>query len=137
MNRIRMHARRLAWVALLLGGCGPGSGGSGVPENATGVAPPATSPAPTAPGGGMADATCAAPAGATSAPYTGSVQAVSETCLLVEDRAIVIHQAQIVRRSGAMASRGDLVPGVRVTIEPESADPGRASLVIVEDVNPD
>lgn len=135
MNRFRLHGRRLAWLSILLGGCGPGSGGSGVPDSATGVAPPATSPAPTAPAGGIADTACAAPPGATSAPYAGNVQAVSETCLLVADRAIVIDRAQILRRSGTIASRSDLVPGVRVTIKPEPADPGRASLVIVEDVN--
>ena len=135
MDRVGLHGRRLAWLALLLGGCGPGSGGSGVPDSAAGAAPPASSPAPTAPDGGMADATCTAPLGATSAPYAGNVQAVSETCLLVADRAIVIDGAQIVRRSGAMAGRADLVPGARVTVEPEPADPGRARLVIVEDSN--
>ena len=135
MDRFRLHGRRLAWLVLLLGGCGPGSGGSGVPDNVAGAAPPASNPAPTAPSGGMADASCTAPPGVTSAPYAGTVQAVSEACLLVADRAIVIDRAQVVRRSGAMADRADLVPGARVTVEPEPADPGRARLVIVEDAN--
>jgi hypothetical protein len=41
--------------------------------------------------------------------------------------------ATIQRRSGAAATAADLVPGTRVTVAPEPADPGRAAVVTIED----
>jgi hypothetical protein len=126
------------WLALLLAACSdPGSGGTGIPGPSAGAppaspapveAPPANADAPALPPG------CAAPAAASAHPYSGEIRAVAEDCLLVGDRAIVITMATIRRRSGAAATAADLVAGMRVTVEPEAADPGRARTVIIEDI---
>jgi hypothetical protein len=125
------------WLALLLAACSdPGTGGTGIPGPTAGApaspapveAPPPSAEAPAAPPPG-----CAAPPAAGSDPYTGQVRALADGCLLVGDRAIVITMATIQRRSGAPATATDLVAGIRVTVEPEPADPGRAKAVILED----
>lgn len=127
-------------LTLLLAGCGPGSGGSGVP---TGVGePPSTSaPAPAPTTGAPAPApaptpvpACSASAGASAAAYQGEIEASEGGCLVVAGRAFVIEGAILVRRSGAEARPADLQPGVRVTIEPLASDPGRARVVVIEDL---
>ena len=129
------------WLALLLAACSdPGTGGTGIPGPTAGTAAPAPSPAPVeAPPAPNADAPaapppdCAAPPAASADPFTGQVRAVADGCLLVGDRAIVITMATIQRRSGAAATAADLVPGIRVTVQPKPADPGRAGTVTIED----
>ena len=127
-------------LALLLAACSdPGTGGTGIPGPAAGVEAPAPSPAPIEAPPPNADAPaapppdCAAPPAASSAPYTGLVRALADGCLLVGDRAIVITMATIQRRSGAAVTAAELVPGIRVTVEPEPTDPGRADVVTIED----
>jgi hypothetical protein len=126
------------WLALLLAACSdPGSGGTGIPGPSAGAPP--TSPAPVEAPPPNADAPamppgCAAPPAASADPYTGEIRAVADDCLLVGDRAIVIAMATVQRRSGAAATAADLVAGMRVTVEPEAADPGRARTVIIEDI---
>lgn len=126
------------WLAmLLLAACSdPGSGGTGIPGPSAGAPPspaPVEAPPPAADAPAMMPPDCAAPPGADSVPYTGEVRAVGDGCLLVGDRAIVITMATIARRSGAAATAAELVAGIRVTVEPEPADAGRARSVIIED----
>lgn len=117
------------WLALLLSACGPGSGGSGVPTAALPDDGAAAAPAPV-----VAPGTCAVPAGATTADYAGTVQWVSDNCLATAERAILITDAIVVRRSGVVARIADLAPGQSVTITPEPTDPGRARTIVIEDV---
>ncbi len=126
------------WLALLLAACSdPGSGGTGIPGPSAGAPPASPAPVEAPPPAADAPATlppgCAAPPGAGSDPYTGEVRAVADGCLLVGDRAIVITMATIERRSGGAATAAELAAGMRVTVEPEPADAGRARAVIIED----
>ena len=126
------------WFALLLAACSdPGSGGTGIPGPSADAPPrspaPVEAPPPDADAPAAVPPDCAAPPGVGSGPYTGQVRAVADGCLLVGDRAIVITLAAIERRSGAAATAADVVPGIRVTVEPEPADAGRARAVIIED----
>lgn len=129
-------------LALLLAGCGPGSGGSGVPSG-LGEAPVSSAPAPVAPAPEPPPAStpvappvssCDAPVSAGADVYQGQIQAIGGGCLIVAGRAIVIDGAILVRRSGAGARLDELQPGIRVTIEPVSGNPGRARLVVIEDL---
>ena len=138
---MRFGRHPLLCLALMLAGCGPGSGGSGVPSagsrpdgapdtSAPAPAPPATgapAPEPAPPGD------CRAPAGAGSAAWQGRVQALADGCLVVDERPIRIDGAAIVRRSGAVASVDALAVGQLVTVEPRAGEPGRAGRVIIED----
>ena len=126
------------WLALLLAACSdPGTGGTGIPGPTAGApaspAPVEAPPAPNADAPAAPPPDCAAPPAASADPFTGQVRAVADGCLLVGDRAIVITMATIQRRSGAAATAADLVPGIRVTVQPEPADPGRAGTVTIED----
>lgn len=124
-----------ALLGLLLAGCGPGSGGSGVPSGvdvpATGTPvpapPPTTAPEPAPPDD------CSAPPDAVAEAWQGRIQAVSDTCLVVADRAIRIDGALVIRRAGPAASIDDLLPGLLVTVEPVPGEPGRALRVVIED----
>jgi hypothetical protein len=145
----KAHAKRTSrapicqaapWLALLLAACSdPGTGGTGIPGPTAGAEAPAPSPAPIeapppdALGPAAPPPGCTAPPAASSDPYTGLVRALADGCLLVGDRAIVITMATIQRRSGAAATAADLVPGIRVTVAPQPADPGRADAVVIED----
>ncbi len=127
-------AVRLLLVGFLvcaIGACSdPGSGGTGVPG--TGNSPPPET------GGDMgapvAGVLCSAPAGATSEVFTGEIRSLANDCLVVGERSIRIDSAPIARRSGASASRDDLIAGTRVSVEPLPEDPSRARRITIEDL---
>jgi hypothetical protein len=140
----------LALLLLLVAACGdPGSGGTGVPTATAPAAPPPTSdpslaptPSPTpsppagAPAAGIPDPGCRPPADASTAPFTGIVEAQSGGCLLVGGRSILVTDARVLLRSGGESTLEALVTGLTVTVEPDPADPGLARTVTIEDSAP-
>ncbi len=153
--RRQLHSARpvaVLMVAFALGlaaGCAPGSSGTGYPDAPAGNAPPPApapsdgAPAPAPPPTVPSAPDCAAPSPSVAggdpaalaeatAPYQGTVRALDSDCLMVGERWIALGQATIVTRAGVAADRTALVAGTLVTVEPDPADPRRATRIVIE-----